>query len=179
MPNPQLDFDFGEPEPSNNVFTEYLDSLALSAPHITDELEDYLTKHVESLDSRDEHGRIKRLSPLEWWVQHRDMYPCLSRMALDYLSVPCKSFLLITYHFLNAMIATSVDVERVFSKGRLSISYLRNRLSVQTTRALLCLNVWINKGFLLDKEMVGWIQGQAVVMSEDEDDVAEGWDTIA
>lgn len=77
------------------------------------------------------------------------------------------------------MIATSVDVERVFSKGRLSISYLRNRLSVQTTRALLCLNVWINKGFLLDKEMVGWIQGQAVVMSEDEDDVAEGWDTIA
>ncbi|EKM78171.1 hypothetical protein AGABI1DRAFT_17078, partial [Agaricus bisporus var. burnettii JB137-S8] len=64
-------------------------------------------------------------------------YPRLSRMALDYLSVP----------------ATSVDVKRVFSKGRMVLSYLRNRLSPTTTRALLCVNEWSSKGLLPDKEM--------------------------
>ncbi|KZV99873.1 hypothetical protein EXIGLDRAFT_572679, partial [Exidia glandulosa HHB12029] len=54
-------------------------------------------------------------------------YPRLSRMALDYLSIP----------------ATSVDVERTFSKGRTLLSHIRNRLSAQSTRALLCLNSWI------------------------------------
>ena len=39
--------------------------------------------------------------PLLWWVEKQKTYPRLSRMARDYLSVP----------------ATSVDVERVFSKG--------------------------------------------------------------
>ncbi|KZV90026.1 hypothetical protein EXIGLDRAFT_559559, partial [Exidia glandulosa HHB12029] len=54
-------------------------------------------------------------------------YPRLSRMAMDYLSIP----------------ATSVDVERTFSKGRILLSHIRNRLSAQSTRALLCLNSWI------------------------------------
>jgi hypothetical protein len=26
--------------------------------------------------------------PLQWWAQHAAMYPALSRMALDYLSIP-------------------------------------------------------------------------------------------
>ena len=25
---------------------------------------------------------------LTWWYEHRHVYPCLSRMAMDYLSVP-------------------------------------------------------------------------------------------
>ena len=35
--------------------------------------------------------------------------------------------------------ATSVDVECVFSKGRIVLSHVRNGLSVQSTCALLCL----------------------------------------
>ena len=35
-----------------------------------------------------------------------------------------------------------MDVERVFSKGRLCLSHVRNRLSAQTTRALLCVGEW-------------------------------------
>ncbi|KAJ7933627.1 hypothetical protein B0H13DRAFT_1592206, partial [Mycena leptocephala] len=35
--------------------------------------------------------------------------------------------------------ATSVDVERVFSRGRLLLSHVWNRLSAQSTRALMCL----------------------------------------
>ncbi|KIK17898.1 hypothetical protein PISMIDRAFT_80385, partial [Pisolithus microcarpus 441] len=50
-------------------------------------------------------------------------YPRLSCMALDYLSIP----------------ATSIDVERLFSKGRVFLPYLRNRMSSQTTHALMCL----------------------------------------
>jgi hypothetical protein len=36
----------------------------------------------------------------------------------------------------------SVAVEHVFSKGRLLISHVRNRLSAQSTCALLCLGYW-------------------------------------
>ena len=44
--------------------------------------------------------------------------------------------------------ASSVAVERVFSKGRLLISHIRNRLSAQSTRALLCLGYWSKMGFI-------------------------------
>ena len=35
-----------------------------------------------------------------------------------------------------------MDVERLFSRGRLLLSHIRSWLSVQSTRALLCLGVW-------------------------------------
>ncbi|KAJ8508341.1 hypothetical protein ONZ45_g9367 [Pleurotus djamor] len=52
--------------------------------------------------------------------------PRLSRMVLDYLTIP----------------ATSVAVERVFSTGRLALSLICNRLSAQSTQAILCLGEW-------------------------------------
>ena len=39
-------------------------------------------------------------------------------------------------------------VERVFSKGQLLISHIRNHLSAQLTRALLCLGYWSKMGFV-------------------------------
>ena len=39
-------------------------------------------------------------------------------------------------------------MERVFSKGRLIISHIRNRLSAQSIRALMCLNYWSKLGFV-------------------------------
>lgn len=50
-------------------------------------------------------------------------------------------------------LATSVDVERVFSKGRLILSHVRNRLSVDTTRALMCLGNWCKQGQVPDDVM--------------------------
>ena len=38
--------------------------------------------------------------------------------------------------------ASSVSVKHVFSKGHLLISHVHNRLSAQSTRALLCLGYW-------------------------------------
>ncbi|KIJ16147.1 hypothetical protein PAXINDRAFT_76130, partial [Paxillus involutus ATCC 200175] len=39
-------------------------------------------------------------------------------------------------------LATSIDVERLFSRGCLIITHTRSHLSAQTTRALLCLGAW-------------------------------------
>ncbi|KIL55364.1 hypothetical protein M378DRAFT_47362, partial [Amanita muscaria Koide BX008] len=81
--------------------------------------------------------------PLLWWYEHRQLYPGLSHMARDYHSIP----------------ATSVNVEHVFSSGRMLISYLRNRLQVETARALLCLGDWIKKGVIKDKDMLRALKG--------------------
>lgn len=72
--------------------------------------------------------------------------------------------------------ATSVDVERTFSQGRLLLSHIRNRLSVQSTRALLCLGVWSLMGYVKDKDLKA-----ATVLPEadsNEKDLAYDWDAI-
>ena len=56
------------------------------------------------------------------------MYPCLSRMALDYLSIPGSfPFSLQTPFetFSTSILVTSVDVERGFSRGRLLLTHVR------------------------------------------------------
>jgi hAT family C-terminal dimerisation region len=62
---------------SHNIF----DNLpALSAPATTelhDELDHYLATDPEHVTE-----------PLLWWMERAAMYPRLSRMALDYLSIP-------------------------------------------------------------------------------------------
>lgn len=45
----------------------------------SNELLDYLSSPLEKV--RD---------PLAWWWNHRAVYPTLSMMAFDYLSIPCK-----------------------------------------------------------------------------------------
>ena len=49
------------------------------------ELDEYLRKAVENVKE-----------PLAWWITNRHVYPNLSHMALDYLSIPGK-FLNILY----------------------------------------------------------------------------------
>ncbi|KAJ7442026.1 hypothetical protein FB451DRAFT_1190768 [Mycena latifolia] len=44
--------------------------------------------------------------------------------------------------------ATSVYVERQFSRGRLLVSSVRNRLSAQSIRELMCLGCWSRQGFV-------------------------------
>jgi hypothetical protein len=98
-----------------------------------------------------------------------------------YLSLvrPTKSYLLklsLTNLFINVLSATSVDVERTFSQGRLLLSHIRNRLSVQSTRALLCLGVWSLMGYVKDNDLKA-----ATVLPEagsDEEVLANDWDAI-
>ena len=89
--------------------------------------------------------------PLMWWVKKQAMYPCLSRMACNYLSIPGLSFYIyihIKLTLYSNLLATSVDVERIFSKGRLILSHVCNHLSVNLTRGLLCLGAWSKLGLV-------------------------------
>ena len=67
-------------------------------------------------------------------------------------------------------------MERVFSKGRIVLSHVRNRLSAQSIRALLCLGNWSRLGYVRDKDVL------AVTMQPDlegdEDYLRDGWDAI-
>ena len=75
------------------------------------------------------------------------------------------------------MLATSTDVERVFSKGRLVLSHIRNRLSVASTRALMCLGAWTKLGLVHDAD----IRAAAVLpdLEGEEEELQLGWDYIS
>ena len=69
----------------------------------------------------------RSLNPLLYWKSKEECFPSLAAMAKQYLSVP----------------TTSTPAERVFSKGRLLINHVRNRLNDNKIQAVLCLNNWL------------------------------------
>ncbi|KIM54881.1 hypothetical protein SCLCIDRAFT_135882, partial [Scleroderma citrinum Foug A] len=87
-------------------------------------------------------------------------YPQLSRMAFDYLSIP----------------ATSIDVEQLFSRGRLLLSHVRSQLSAQSTRALICLGTWSKLNLIKDSD-VKRVTGLQDIVGEDVE-LEDGWDDI-
>ena len=55
----------------------------------------YLTNTATTLGKVNEylnHPVKNVLNPLKWWTDNHQVYPNLSSMALDYLSIPCKWF---------------------------------------------------------------------------------------
>lgn len=73
--------------------------------------------------------------------------------------------------------ATSIDVERFFSRGRLLLSHVRSRLSAQSTRALLCLGLWSQLNLIKDDD-VKKVSVLPDIEGEDELDLEDGWDQI-
>ena len=72
------------PSLSKNIF-DNLPSLEPSASE-TMELGDELAKYLST--PRDLNAK----DGLRWWYERKHLYPCLHRMALDYLSIPGKLF---------------------------------------------------------------------------------------
>jgi hypothetical protein len=60
--------------------------------------------------------------------------------------------------------------------GRILLSHLRSRLSVQSTRALMCVGAWSSIGYVKNSDVTAAAVLPEVVGSEDELDNA--WDTI-
>jgi hypothetical protein len=54
---------------------------------------------------------------------------------------------------LKVPVATSVDVERTFSKGHILLLHLHNCLSVESTHSLLCLGEWSLLGYVRDSNV--------------------------
>jgi hypothetical protein len=67
-------------------------------------------------------------------------------------------------------------VKRVFSQGRLLLPYVRNRLSSESTRALLCLGDWSRLGIVKDTD----IKPAALLpdVNGNEPPIVAGWDDI-
>lgn len=80
-----IDKDKDKDYQSANIF----DNLpVLVPPKIVDlysELDCYLSSDVEHV-----------LDPIAWWRERRGAYPCLSHMALNYLTIPGASNVIIT-----------------------------------------------------------------------------------
>jgi hypothetical protein len=74
------------------------------------------------------HDYIKGGGVYSWWLEERQqrLYPNLSKMALDILTIP----------------AMSAAPERLFSSANITISDRRNRLHSDTTEAIECLKSW-------------------------------------
>lgn len=80
----------------------------------------------------DEYYRMPPLEtkacPIAWWGKHREQFPILTRVAINYLGVP----------------ATSVPSVRVFSGAAHTCTSIRNRLGTDSISALQLLKAWMN-----------------------------------
>jgi hypothetical protein len=97
-------------EPSSNVMDEI------------DEYKSFFSQTPIAIDG----------SALAWWLreEQQQRYPCLSKMAIDILSVP----------------SMSAEPERVFSGARRTISWDRCQLGSSTIEKGECMKSWIKSG---------------------------------
>ncbi|KAF5324406.1 hypothetical protein D9619_011183 [Psilocybe cf. subviscida] len=135
----------------DNIFDNMDRLQPVASEETQDKLAQYLAAPVEKVSDG-----------LKWWTARKQMYPRLSRMALDYLSIP----------------PTSVDVERVFSQGRIELSHLRNCLSAQTVRATMCVGAWSKAGYVRSDDITAVVMRDEVPEGEKEEPLANDWDRI-
>lgn len=72
--------------------------------------------------------RIKVKDVRKWWLEdmQQALYPNLSKMALDLLSVP----------------AMSAEPERLFSDTKITLQDRRNRLGIDIVEVIECIKSW-------------------------------------
>jgi hypothetical protein len=107
-------------EDDSPLFNEWADTEDSPFGHVMNELEQYLEIRPDK--------RIK--DPIAWWVERKQAFPRLSRLALDLLAIP----------------AMADHCERQFSLAKLSVSTQRCRLQARTLEFLQLLRSWIKQG---------------------------------
>ena len=98
-------------------------------------LSDLYDSDDEDFALRDEYNTYCSLPPintkdaLKQWLEptQQKAYPNLSKMALDYFSIP----------------AMSAEAERLFSSCKITLTNRRNRLGADLLEALECLKLWL------------------------------------
>jgi hypothetical protein len=108
-----------------------------------DSLMDPITTVHAALSETDEYERWKRckpraekgseaaINPIQYWLDQRNRYPQLSRLALDVISIP----------------ASSCDCERMFSELGDLLEPRRRAISPKLLAALQCVRRWQKAGF--------------------------------
>jgi len=66
------------------------------------------------------------IDPFTYWQSQHQMYPNLSLMAIDILSIP----------------AMSAGVERLYSQCKIMLTDRRNRLQIDSLQAVECIKSW-------------------------------------
>lgn len=69
-------------------------------------------------------------------------------------------------------------MERVFSQGRIVLSHLWSRLSVQSMQVLMCLGVWSRMGYVQDSDIKAVVTLPPLANEEKESPLANDWDAI-
>ena len=79
--------------------------------------------------------RVNTDDAIAWWLEptQQKNFPTLSKMDMDYLSIP----------------GMSAEPERLFSSTKMTITDRRNRLRSDIIEALECLRSWLN---IIDSE---------------------------
>jgi hypothetical protein len=85
-----------------------------------------------------ERGTEHADNPIKYWVSMRDCYPCLSKLALDVLSI----------------LALRCKCERLFSELGDLLEPRRRRLGPQLLAAIQCVRRWQRAGLGGDDEVV-------------------------
>ena len=81
-------------------------------------------------------------------------------------------------NFTWAFIATSVEVERTFSRGRLLLLHTRSALSAASTCAVLCLGQWSLLGFIKDHDLEVVAKLPELEGDESDGEFDESWGNI-
>ncbi|CAE6526037.1 unnamed protein product [Rhizoctonia solani] len=86
--------------------------------------------------------------PLKYWDTQKSLMSCsdLARFAIDYLSAP----------------ASSVEVERAFSCGRLMTNHLQHQMSSETFQAKMALRSWYKTPLLRDVSELATVLGDHI-----------------
>ena len=64
----------------------------------------------------------------------------------------------------------------MFSQGRVLLSHVRNGLASQSIRALMCLGSWSLLGLVKDKDIL--VVTCEAEIEDEEEELAEGWDSV-
>ena len=147
-------------------------AIAPNADSLDDELKHYLdAPPIQNV-----------LNPVLWWKDRQEIYPNLSRMAIDYLTILGTCSVRPRYGVYAdprlAAVATAVDVERIWSKGHLAVSHTRSRLSAQTIRTLLCLGAWSMLGFVKPNDSAKATALKDLEGDQSDYEMEDGWDDI-
>lgn len=98
-------------------------------------------------------------------------------MACDYISIPGKCLFFLYLSLFNLYpIATSVNIECVFSCGQLVLLYVHGCLAVQSTYASLCVGLWSSQDLVKNSDINKSLCAGKVVGKKDE--LADNWDAI-
>ena len=99
---------------------------------------------------------------------------------LIWLGIICQSQVSVPASLLSFLIfcplATTVDIERVFSHGQLILPHIHNHLAVQSTCVLLCVGIWSPLGLVKDSDIRMSVGKDDVVGKKD--DLPENWVAI-